>query len=105
MCPSDSPDEVEEELELPQMSPGKERFARADETSNTRSNAECQLVRFSPVRECVYRLINRIPTRDDDMKLNIRTEPKRSESEMNSYISEHLRLNAMLYIYTRCAEA
>ena len=76
MCPSDSPDEVEEELELPQMSPGKERFARADETSNTRSNAECQLVRFSPVRKCVYRLINRIHTRDNDMKFNIRKEPK-----------------------------
>ena len=72
ICPSDSPDK--EELELLQMSPGKERSARADETSNTRSNAECQLVRFSPVR--VYRLINRIPTRDNDMKLNIRKEPK-----------------------------
>ena len=98
MCPFDSPNELEEELELPEMRPAKERSARADETSNTRSNAECQLVRFSPVR--VYRLINRIPTRDNDMKFNIRKEPKWSESEMNSYISEHSRLNAMLYIYT-----
>ena len=33
MCPSDSPDEGEEVLELLQMSPGKERNARVNETN------------------------------------------------------------------------